>query len=528
MTISPRISSSKFKFEFKFRLAYKIILLFILLFVSAISALQYYKQQLLQKEKEYVKILNELRLEKEITSALLMAIPKIQERFEYGDIENHFGRGEINCPDELSLPPALDDIYFRCNPNYLQCFFSGNAGNKNPVVIFNSSSGQTLTIAPLAIYPAKSSYSSAPRFYTILSKSNSSERPIPNYAIKMTLAVKEYPQYTMEILLEDSCHSTYLPNSIYASPNTSKGAWFWDNYQRHIFVDKFMASYRDIVEWIEYGNGDNTIAIPSSREFWSFPATSLTPKQMHAYCAFRGKQLLEAHIYDAATYYYALSEQAKQRPSEIDKELAYTHAKELLQNPYPWCENKIDSFVFKLQQDLERLKRMHPQKRFGILNNLRSLHPDTIIDRYLSLDNCQNLFARECAEYYYFPVYSSNGTSWSGLYQILGGFPEYFRNPILSKENLKISSFYLSINSPWQALGKRAYWDEKGLLPSNIHLYSSKNREEELEFITDFFNKNTNPLAGLHFIDHNKRDGEKATDGPLTIKVGFRCMEFTY
>ena len=72
-----------------------------------------------------------------------------------------------------------------------------------------------------------------------------------------------------------------------------------DNFNQDIFIDKFRVTFRDIVEWkaslrLAYKIPD-TFSPPDS-------AFGLTLEEMKNYCSFKGKQLLQAHIWDAATY----------------------------------------------------------------------------------------------------------------------------------------------------------------------------------------------------------------------------------
>ena len=66
----------------------------------------------------------EVKINYRLIRAVELALPKIQERFVYGDIEDTNGKGSFSCPKEVTNNPHLDSFYFRCNPNYLQCFFS--------------------------------------------------------------------------------------------------------------------------------------------------------------------------------------------------------------------------------------------------------------------------------------------------------------------------------------------------------------------------------------------------------------------
>src|SRR5690606_37806334 len=111
-----------------------------------------------------------------------------------------------------------------------------------------------------AIFPPRPRFSPAPRFYTIITPSQHHGEQLPSYALLLNIPVIGQNHSSLTLLLEDSCHDTYLPQRFYAygsalhHPLPDEQSW-WDNLYQDIYVDKFLVSFRDIVEWVEYGAG---------------------------------------------------------------------------------------------------------------------------------------------------------------------------------------------------------------------------------------------------------------------------------
>lgn len=481
------------------------------------------KDDYYQESANFQQIIKQKNLEKELTLVLIAASKKLRERWQYGDIEENFsinvkeGTGsepdadnekklsnekKYNCPQEIVPSDKISDLYLRCNPNYLQCFFSGQAGVKDPSIKIKKGN-QTYTVMPKAIFPPVIRYSSRPRFYTILSSFNLSG---PVYGVRMELFIKEYPQYSLPVILEDTCSTLYLPQRSYVYLN-----WIndnlqeerWDNFYRHIYVDKFLVSYRDVIEWIEYGGGDKSITIPSDRKKWAAPATNLNSSQMQRYCAFRGKEVLTAQVYDAATVIlnHDNNENVINENGHVSSELpmdlykTYPINYSMVRSLLPWAEDEKDSFIYQAQRKIA--VHLYAMREKGItasgLNRL-----SFISDTYVTKDNCDLLYFSECREYYPYEFYNSNTTSWMGITQLLGGYLEYLPNPIHPLKNLKASSFYLGLVSKWHRLGRRGYWDGQGFSKDNL-------RRND--------NDNGNSLVEDFELNNNE-----------TLQIGFRCM----
>jgi hypothetical protein len=127
---------------------------------------------------------------------------------------------------------------------------------------------------------------------------------------------------------------------------------------------------------------------------------------MENYCSFKGKQLMLAHYFDAATFL----------PMDMNEVLP----KKNNRSPYYWTKKKSE---YKA--------------------------------------DCNLVFAEECPAKKSFRL-NMTGPTWAGIMDPMGGVFEAFRNPIDPESNLKASSYYFNFKSPWHKLGFRAGWDGDG------------------------------------------------------------------
>lgn len=393
------------------------------------------------KRYHYQWILKKKSLEKEVTVAFLKASKKIKERWEYGDLEENFVKGRFNCPEEISYQKNIDPLYLRCNPNYIQCFFAGGTGVKDSSVKVKVDDHEYTVIANPIFLPVDI-YSNKKRFYTIVTRSNSEGVAIPSYGIMINLSLKEFPAYSVDVIFENSCDNTYLPQRIYRygpylHPENrlklKQDEWKWDNFGRDIYIDKYLVTFRDLIEWSRYGKGSFdakiSLVLPQDRTKWAAPATNISIDNMQRYCSFKGKELLEAHIFDAASFY----------PLDIENPFTI----EITHGPYPWCQEEEESFIYRLKQAKN------------------SVYTPTEKE-------CRTIYTSDCQEVFPYPLYSNDYTTWMGMQQVMGGYLEFLRNPLESNKNLKASSFYFDIMSKWHVLGARAFWDGHGLTSSNF------------------------------------------------------------
>jgi hypothetical protein len=171
----------------------------------------------------------------------------------------------------------------------------------------------------------------------------------------------------------------------------------FDTFNRHIYFDQHLVTNSEINEWIIFDKGASTKGLKPvflGNDLF-LPADNLSLNQMQNYCSFKGKHLMSAQVYDAATFL----------------------TQDRNRSPYYWSKKSNEANI-----------------------------------------NCELIFSKECLAAKKWKINSTPPT-WAGLYDSLGGLPEVVRNPIDPESNLKASSYYLSKNSPWHRLGFRAHWD---------------------------------------------------------------------
>ena len=246
--------------------------------------------------------------------------------------------------------------------------------------------------------------------------------PQLGYQIQLT-----YREESLQIILSQECAETFLPERRYAYGEYSKNRrdnFRWDNFGQKIFIDRYLVSNRDLKVWSDLGLAPKAIQFDAGLP--DNPALKLTKSQMLSYCAFRGKQLMQAHILDAASFH----------PMDIQN----VRPKSSLRNPYPWTRKK-GTFLNKA------------------LNDKGSL---------FKKEYCKKIFTSECGETALLGASVARSRSWMGMYQVLGGQLEAVRNAVQPKYNLKASSQHFDIHSAWHKIGKRAYWDGVGHTERNF------------------------------------------------------------
>ncbi len=207
-------------------------------------------------------------------------------------------------------------------------------------------------------------------------------------------------QKNFTIKLFNNCHRIKLPQNIYSSGPVKTNELIWDNYNQKIWIDRF---YRTMTE-------------TSGKEV---PLLQLTISDRIKYCQERGGQLLESHVFDAASFY-----PSKTTPRGTSYKFRY-----------PWGREDIDF---------------------------------SQVDKVL----CEKLQAKECLSAQLIRELSRvpTGVSWSGIFYAIGSYPESFRNIINPMRNLKVSSRFQSFTSEWHENGLRAYWNGTLNYSSGIEL----------------------------------------------------------
>lgn len=250
-----------------------------------------------------------------------------------------------------------------------------------------------------------------------------------NLAIKSHLLKLESANESMEVLLSSNCQESFLEERFYAvgsEPQDSSLEIQFDNFNKKIFIDKFQVRRGEVADWYFKNNVKKTFN--DSEAF--LPATKLKLQEMTKFCIDHGKQILQSHLYDAATFI----------PFDLKDKEPRKHSR----GDYYWVKKNSDSWIFKLK----RAK-------------------DKSLEKAVNLKNCSLLYGKECTDKFLESELMYEPT-WSGLYQVMGGAFEYVRNVLVSEDNLRASSKYFSLTSSYQRLGERAFWDGEGFLIKNF------------------------------------------------------------
>lgn len=325
---------------------------------------------------------------KEGLSRLLKNSAEIHRIWLEGEDSREWSVLKNQCLKDWGVSVSFDESLLRCRPLLLECY------------------GKHQKNLSFKILPDEQNS----KWYRFLTKSNVSHVNLKSPGITVTLEDNESKEQ-LKLLLEDKCHEVYLEQRAYAygEPPEGKDAtdYRFDNFGQHIYLDRHLVTNAEINEWIDFGNPDFTRGLQLKKQNDLFmPATHLNSSQMENFCSFKGKQLLMAHYFDAATFF----------PMDLKETLPVKNSR----SPYYWTKKKSE---FK---------------------------PD-----------CKFIFAKECLLQSPFAL-NQTGPSWAGLMDSMGGVLEVFRNPIDPDSNLKASSFYFPFRSPWHKLGFRAFWDGEG------------------------------------------------------------------
>ncbi len=313
------------------------------------------------------------------------------------------------CADEIHDAKEVGRSYYHCNPHFWQCYWQG--GVRSAPAISVDLFGQTFHLVALPSFPPIPAFSAAPRYYSSFRRR---EPGFPHqYGITVELSVREIPGLTQSVFLADSCRDTYLPQRIYGygqvKDKRSEG-FVWDNFERYLFLDRFYVTNRQVNEWYLLSGSPKKIS--KDRKSWPRPAL-LTRQEQEAYCAFHGKRVLEAKLFDAATM--APAEPKNPLPQKVPRPET------------PWQRDHARSFL--------GMARINP-------------------DYQLTPLDCQLAQVEGCPEKHF----TSDSATWMGIHHALGFYPEALVNFIDPSLNLKASSRFYPAASPWHELGVRTTW----------------------------------------------------------------------
>ncbi len=251
--------------------------------------------------------------------------------------------------------------------------------------------------------------------------------------------------YNLRLSFKNSCRETFLPKRIYTMEDSTerKYSW-WDSLNRSIFIDKYLVTNFDVYTWL---NSDQDFKateelLPNYSEHSFDTALGLRADEMQRYCQFHGKQLLTATYLDSASMH----------PGDYKN----NKPKYPIRSKWPWSRKSKVGPVYEKRKNskLEIKKEM-----------------------------CQQVYSKECHEKYRELSKELSSPSWTGIFQVLGSEMEYLENHVQFKKNLKASSRIFLMASPWNELGKRAFWDGTYYGPRsfNFRLHDPKVEPEQLQ-----------------------------------------------
>lgn len=355
------------------------------------------------KEKLFARVIQNARLQ-------------ILKLWEEGD--RFIKKDGVKCDEEILFDKKVGRSYFQCQPHFWQCYWSG--GVQTHPVIKVDLFGEIFHVRAKANFQAQNVYSTQSRFYEIL------RGPYQglnfHYGVLVELSVDEVPDMTWPIILTDTCRDTYLPQRKYGygkvDAKKKDQDFSWDNFDRHIFIDRFYVTNQQVNEW-HLLNGKME-KIEKDRFKWPLPAL-LSLKEQKKYCSFWGKRLMEAKLFDAASM----------TPGNLNNPLP-----ERVQRPAtPWQRDFGKSFL--------GMARVNP-------------------DYQLTPLDCQLAQVQGCKEKYF----STDSVTWMGMNYSLGFYPESLINDIEPEKNLKVSSRFYHPASEVHELGVLSNW--KGEVSNEI------------------------------------------------------------
>ena len=352
--------------------------------------------------------------EERFTEVVLSGLPKLIERWQEGDLEEAYGTKHWHC-DELPFSKQVAPAYFQCNPHYLECWARGQTGAAKSVPVTIDDKTYHLKLKP--VFPEISEFAKGERHSQFVTRAQLAN-PIAPWSGVLVDVMVEGMKGHWRMILEDSCRLKDLPVRRYSyGPRPDRHERIremeWDNDGRKISIDKFLVSRSDVNLWVLATRPAN-IKFQADKKSWALPSTELNSEQQTEYCAWLGKRRMEAHLWDAATM----------QPSNINRPFPDFIVKSWL----PWSRDRKDSFF----ETAEMSREWKPTEQ-----------------------DCSLAYVQECNGVFSYRPHSTDNVSWMGIYHILGGTPEEFRNPVEAKLTLKASSVLLAAYDQAHQLGRR-------------------------------------------------------------------------
>ncbi len=304
-----------------------------------------------------------------------------------GDIQSDYLTERYTCPDVPNIP-QIGNSFLKCNYHFLKCFINNR------------------------------------KFKYIKNLDISSNK---NGNVRL-----DFENHSLT--LKNNCHQTLLPQRWYGYSNFPQGSEdiVWNNFNRSISIDQFQVKNSDVILWDKTKVPKKILEDPSK---WFLTAGYLLEKEMIQYCQDRGKQVMDALLFDAISFYPVFMEEPQKTP--------------VFRVPNPWTVKYKNTFLnanLKLPMDKK---------------------------------SCALAYTRECLQFPIMP-YFQNSISWAGVFQILGGDMEYMRNPIEPEKNIFASSSLYEVQSVFHTPGIRFHWDGKGHAPKNFDFMDPDEKKENI------------------------------------------------
>lgn len=326
-------------------------------------------------------------------------LEEVSYLWRYGDTRNWL-ESVTSCEEFTKAADVYGQRVLQCNPDFVNCFGQSRSFRKH----FQKSGVEVDLIGE--IVPVH--FLDYPEVQT--------------FGYKARVLVGSTQGH---IILPSLCHEVALPRRMYplnAAEENERLAW--DSMNQYLFVDKFQVTNRDLKVWAKLSGASEVKELVAPLVEGKSPysqATGLNSSQMRNYCSFFGKQVLSSQVLDAMSFH----------PGNLDR----VRAERFSLAPYPWSIRERDGFLYEIREG----EKERPTQ-----------------------EDCHLVTTAECFEDWPELVSSPQSPTWSGIFQVLGGLPEYVRNPYRPRDNLRASSIYFPATSSWHRLGARAYWDGEG------------------------------------------------------------------
>lgn len=243
------------------------------------------------------------------TQITFKLISQLKDRWELGDIENHFHKKKFTCDKLIFNAKNIDSEFLKCNPNYLECFLNNETPINSEFSIVNNGKKYSLKII----------------------KNNNQFFSQYQNSINLNAQIIGLDLGVFRIKLQNTCNEVLLPQRIYSAGEVSDNSQVWDNLNQQIYIDKFYVSNLDIYHW------DKSKLDHLEPKKFHLPNTSLSINERKNYCLSKRKQLLQSHVLDAASF--------------IPSDLSDSIPEFVYKYPYSWTKKKKGVFLYESLDD---------------------------------------------------------------------------------------------------------------------------------------------------------------------------------